>query len=238
MESTPLQFQHITSINALATPDVTLYAIDMEETALVPVTPKPVNLRRKDKYGLRLNQKRALIALCQGGSWEQAAKEACVEVQTLKDWAILDPAFKTEYDNLLAGLLTDVKHRMSTMLPKVGDVMAEALDAGQALKVGVVCPDCGAHYDAIIDSPNWAVRLRVAENLLKQHGQLASKIEVEGDIKHTHVIELSTDDRIALQLIRRGKRESVPPDVYESLLSRGVIDAEYRELDNTEATQD
>ena len=210
----------------------------MEETALVPVTPKPVRLRRKDKHGLRLNQKRGLIALAQGATWEQAAKEAGVEVQTLKDWAILDPAFKAEYDGLLAGLLTDVKHRMSTMLPKVGDVMAEALDADQPLKVACTCPDCGARFDAVIDSPNWAVRLRVAENLLKQHGQLASKIDVEGDIKHTHVLELSTDERIALQLIRRGKRDAVPPDVYESLQSRGVIDAEIRELDNTEATQD
>jgi hypothetical protein len=199
-----------------------------ESTALVI---KPARLQRRDKHGLRLNQKRALIALGMGAGWVEAAKEAGVEVCTLRGWTQLDPAFITEYQNLLTGLLDEVKGRMSSLLPAVGEVMADALNSDKPLDVDVVCPDCGARFSTVVEGPNWNIRLRVAENILKQHGQLGTNVHIEGKIEHEHTLELSTDDRIAVQLLKRGMHDQVPPSVFESLKQRGIIEGEYRVLD-------
>ena len=204
-----------------------------ESNALVPAT--PTRIRKRDKHGLRLNQKQALIALVQGASKAEAAKIARVHPSTLQGWLQNDPAFLTEYQNLLSGLLDDVKHRMSSLLPKAGDVMAEALDADQPMEatVNVTCPDCGSTFphNVSIQGPNWKVRQRSAEKLLEQHGKLGKTLKVEGEIHHEHTVVLSTDEIVALQLIKRGNRDAVPPDIYESLRQRGeIVEGEYREL--------
>ena len=203
-----------------------------ETTALVPA--KPARIRRRDKFGLQLNQKRALLALAEGATWEVAAEAAKVAVSTLRGWTQTDTAFITEYQSLLTGLLGEFKGRMTTLLPRVGDALVDALDANKPLEVEafVKCPECEHTFPAkmVVEVPNYGVRLRVAEDLMKQHGQLGQTLKVEGEIAHKHTLELSTDDRIAIQRIRRFGRDSVPSDIVESLQQRGVIEGEYREI--------
>ena len=202
--------------------------MDEETTALVPV--KPARVQRKDKRGLRLNQKRALMALAQGLSLEECAQAGGVALTTLKEWTRDDPAFMAAYEDLWSSLLDDFKHKASILLPKAGDLMKEGLDAEQVIEADCQCPDCGRRFKAEVNVPAWNVRLRVMENIQKLHGLLGTSIHVEGRVEQVHSLELTTDDYIAIQRIKRGME--VPPDVYQSLRERGAIEGEYRELNS------
>jgi len=198
--------------------------------SLVPANNKP--LRRRDPRGLRLNQKKALLALSQQADWKTAAVAAGVEVETLQEWLASDVAFQTQYDSLLSGFFTEIQGRMTALLPRVGEVMKEGLDANKYEAVDVVCPKCGEHFKEEVQGPSWAVRLRVVEDILKHKGLLSQKVEVSGSIEHQHVV-LSAEDAILLQLYRRKGPDFVPPGFIDELRARGhVIEGEFTELPN------
>jgi hypothetical protein len=207
--------------------------MSMEETALVPV--KPARIQRKDKRGLRLNQKKALLALAQGLPLEECAEAAGVALTTLKEWTRDDPAFMAAYEDLWSSLLDDFKHRASTLLPQAGELMKEGLEAEQYVEADCQCPDCGHKFKTPVAIPAWNVRLRIMENIQKLHGLLGTTVKVEGKIEQVHTLELTTDDYIAIQRIKRGME--VPPDVYQSLRERGAIEGEFRELDSHDTGQ-
>jgi hypothetical protein len=196
-----------------------------ESTSLVPASSQPI--RRRDKRGLRLNQKRALIALSQSSDWKAAAVAAGVEVRTLQEWLQNDPMFQEEYDNLLSGFLNEVKGRMSALLPRVGDVMQEGLDAERYEEVDTICPNCQHEYKAEVKIPAWAIRLRVMEQILKHKLPTTSKLEVSGEIQH---ISLTAEEAILLQRLRRFGPSAVPPGFADEMRQRGqVIEGEFTE---------
>lgn len=198
------------------------------DTALVPASNKPI--RRRDPRGLRLNQKKALIALGQSSDWKGAAAAAGVEVETLQEWLANDVAFQAQYDNLLSGFLTEVQGRMTALLPRVGEVMQEGLDADSYETVDVSCPDCGYKFKEQVRGPAWAVRLRIVEDILKHKGLLAQKVDISGQIEHQH-IALTAEEYILLQRIRRFGPDKAPPGFIEELRQRSVIvEGEFREV--------
>ena len=199
-----------------------------KNTSLVPANNKP--LRRRDPRGLRLNQKKALVALSQQADWKTAAAAAGVEVDTLQDWLANDVAFQAQYDNLLSGFFTEIQGRMTALLPRVGEVMQEGLDAEKCKMVEVICPNCQHEFKEAVQVPAWAVRLRIVEDILKHKGLLRQKVEVSGLIEHQHVV-LSAEDAILLQLYRRKGPDFVPPGFIDELRARGhVIEGEFTEL--------
>ena len=198
-------------------------------TSLVPANNKP--LRRRDPRGLRLNQKKALVALSQQADWKTAAAAAGVEVDTLQEWLAHDVAFQEQYDSLLSGFLTEIQGRMTALLPRVGEVMQVGLDANAPTEVEGICPHCEQPFKTTVQVPAWAVRLRVVEDILKHKGLLSQKVEVSGSIEHQH-ITLSAEDAILLQLYRRKGPDFVPPGFIDELRARGhVIEGEFTEVE-------
>ena len=199
-------------------------------TSLVPASKQP--LKRRDPRGLRLNQKKALVALSQQADWKTAATAAGVEVDTLKDWLEHDVAFQAQYDSLLSGFFTEIQGRMTALLPRVGEVMKEGLEANKYEEVDVVCPKCQHEFKEEVKGPSWAVRLRVVEDILKHKGLLSQKVEVSGSIEHQH-ITLTAEDAILLQLYRRKGPDFVPPGFIDELRARGhVIEGEFTEVND------
>jgi hypothetical protein len=197
-------------------------------TSLVPANNKP--LRRRDPRGLRLNQKKALVALSQQADWKTAAAAAGVSVDTLQEWLANDVAFQAQYDSLLSGFFTEIQGRMTALLPRVGEVMQEGLDANAPTEVEGICPHCEQPFKTTVQVPAWAVRLRVVEDILKHKGLLSQKLEVSGSIEHQH-ITLTAEESIGLQRYRRFGPDSVPAGFIDELRARGhVIEGEFTEL--------
>ncbi len=205
----------------------------MNDKALVPSS-RP--LTRRDKRGLRLNQKQALMALGQSSDWKAAAVAAGVEVSTLQDWLANDVAFQNAYDSLLSGFLAEMKGRMSALLPRVGDVMQEGLDAERYEEVDCTCPKCGFEFKEEVKIPAWAIRLRVAEQILKHKLPTTSKVEVSGEIEHQHVT-LTAEEAVLYQRFKRFGSDAVPPGFIEELRRRGhVIEGDFTELPPVDTT--
>jgi hypothetical protein len=119
---------------------------------------------------------------------------------------------------------------MTALLPRVGEVMQEGLDANAPTEVEGICPHCEQPFKTTVQVPAWAVRLRVVEDILKHKGLLSQKVEVSGSIEHQH-ITLSAEDAILLQLYRRKGPDFVPPGFIDELRARGhVIEGEFTEL--------
>lgn len=175
---------------------------------------------RRDATGLRLDQKRFLAELVQHGNVPRACENTDTSLVAARQWLRFDEKFRLAVDALLTGpMMAQASVRLVSLLPKAGDAFEDALDAHHPVEVEVMCPECLHHFTTHVELPNWGPRLRVAEDVYKIHGQLTSKVEVEGKIEHEH--SLSLEDRIAIAKYHRS--QPLPPQVEEDLRSRGLL---------------
>lgn len=172
----------------------------------------------RDKDGLMLDQKRLLAELLENTDWKVACAEAEVPVHTLRRWLRDDEAFLKAYEKLFSTVLTESKAKLTSLMPRVGDVFEDGLDAQKPIESEVRCPECGTTFTAIIEVPAWGVKLRVAEDLLKSHGQFAQRHVVEGEVTHRNT---TLEDLIGVAIDSRGGR--LPPGVREDLAARGLL---------------
>jgi len=200
--------------------------------ALETLEPNHVRSPRiRDSQGLMPQQLHVLSSLALNPDWKAACAEADVEIGRLRHWLRHDDAFRAAYNKLMVGALEETKAKLSSLLPRVSNVFEDALDATSTLDVD--CPECGHSFG--VGVPAWAIRKWAAEALLKQHGQLATRVEVSGEVQHP---VLTLEEYLALALLRRGGE--VPPGVLAALRERGLleseeppVEAEYTPVENT-----
>lgn len=175
-------------------------------------------LLRRDKDGLMLDQKHLLNALLDNTDWKAACEEAKVPVHTLRRWLREDEAFQKAYDRLFASVFKESKAKLTSLMPRVGEVFEEGLDAQKTIEQEVHCPECGQTFTAVIEVPAWGIKLRVSEDLMKAHGQFAQRHVVEGTVEHR---VLTLEDLIGVAI--HGRKGHLPPHVEQGLRSRGLL---------------
>lgn len=184
------------------------------------VTKKPRSpLTHRDEDGLMLDQKRLLSEFLAEADWKVACEKAEVPVHTLRRWLREDEAFLKAYERLFSVVLKESKAKLTSLMPKVGEVFEEGLDAQSKIEQDVACPECGTVFTAVIEVPAWGVKLRVSEDLMKAHGQFAQRHIVEGTVQHQ---VLTLEDLIGVAIHNRGGRP-LPPHVEQDLRSRGLL---------------
>ena len=188
------------------------------------VEPRYLALQTKDEHGLTLVQKRLLTNLLEEPNWRVACEKSGVEVRMLRHYLDHDKAFRKAYKSLFSSVLEESRAKLTSLMPRVGDVFKEGLDANEAETIEVVCPECDHQFELVHQGPAWSVRLRVAEDLLKVHGEMVQKHIIEGEVLHT---SLTLEDRIALAVISRGGE--VPPQVAARLRQQGLAGGENSE---------
>jgi hypothetical protein len=178
-------------------------------------------LRTCDKDGLTLIQKKVLTLLVETPNWRQAAEAVGIHPQSVRRWLNEDPAFLRAYRSLFAGYKAEAEGKVASMLPRAGEVLEEALDADRPVSGMVICPECGHPFEATIQAPHWAVRLGVAKDVMRHHGRLTQKseIEVKGEVVH-----MTLEDKIALALLQKRGVGSIPPETYQRLKRLGVLE--------------
>jgi hypothetical protein len=97
-------------------------------------------------------------------------------------------------------------------------VFEEGLDAEKTIEVDTTCPSCGEAIKVHVPIPHWAVKLKIADSLLKAHGMATQRFVHEGHIEHR---VMSLEDLIARARWQRG--EGIPPDVEQDLRTRGLL---------------
>lgn len=182
--------------------------------------PNTRTVRRRDGDGLLVEQRRFFQELADTGDPRRACESAEISWGRFKTWLQRDRNFQTAFDNALGPAVDIVREMLETSATKAAGVLDEALDSNEAFEQDVTCPnpDCQAQFTARIQIPNWAIRLRAGEMILKGARVLKDSREIQFQGTMTH---LTMDQHIALAAFKAGR--SIPPNVRSELDHAGLI---------------
>ena len=177
-----------------------------------------VSLQRRDGDGLMLNQRKLLSELALEPDLRRACTQAGVKLATAKAWLQRDEAFGHAFDQLLGPSLDLAKALMESAATRASGVYEEALTATKIGTVEAKCPDCDRVFETEAQIPDWHVRLRAADIVMKVGNILIDRKQIE----QTNVV-MTVEERFALELYRRGA--SVPPNIISRLDKKGLLNA-------------
>jgi len=200
-----------------------------DDKALVPLEGEVVStvetylggghgLQRRGPDGLMLDQRRFLQELLIQGSWKKACKVLEIKERRVRGWLTDDEAFNKAYDDLIS--LDDVKltkRELELMSGRAAGVLDEALEAERGLRQKVTCPHCGKGFEADTVRPDWRIRLRTVDTILRSAKILQDTKEIKGTMFN---INLTGDEAIALLAIRAGR--PVPEAARAQLRAKGI----------------
>ena len=187
---------------------------------------RPVEQYRTES--LTLDQKKMLAALLEEPTPRKAALASGVPLGRYHRWLREDENFRAAIGELGSGLLYEARARLDSLLPQAAATFEEAMESEAGQRIWVECPDCGNRFQAQALVPDLKTRLGVAKDLFKRSGDLAAKVQVTGEVKHR---DMALEDRLALAQVTawmaRGQLGPcpVPPDVFRSLQTRGLLDS-------------
>jgi len=175
-------------------------------------------LQRRGPDGLMLVQRQWLQELLVHGSWRKACTVLQIKERRVRGWLDRDTAFNAAYDNLISPDDTKfTKREMEVMSGRAAGMYDEALDAERGRKIKAACPDCGKEFEVGYTVPDWRIRLRAGDTILRASKILQETKEIKGTIFDIH---LTGDEAIALLAIRAGK--PVPEAARAKLRAKGI----------------
>lgn len=206
--------------------------------------PSPPSKDEIGPDGLSLLERHILQELALGHSIRQTAANLHLSPRQVRYRFQANPKFKEAYDKLFTSEdIKVLKQELSITARDVADVYSEAKEAELEKDVPAECPECGHKFTLHITLPNWNIRLKAADTLIKMLGLLKDEKSVKFEGQMTHVT-LSYAEQAALLRLKSGMGEGIPPHVMQRLRDVGAldklalpepaVDAEYREVDNDE----
>ena len=191
-----------------------------EERALVPVEePSGGSPIHRDGQGLMLEQRRFLQELVIQGSFRKACKALDFKEHRIRRWLREDPAFKDAYDNLFGPEDLEVsKKEMHLLAARAAGIYEEAMEAVRLIKISVTCPRCNEKFDYDTSRPDWRIRMRATQDILKVAKLLQETREIKGTMVN---VSLTGDEILALTAFKAGLY--VPEAVLARLRERGII---------------
>ena len=192
-----------------------------EETALVPAEPGgKVGQQRRGKSHLMTVQEQWLQNLLETGSWRKAcqALDPPITVRRVRGWLAEDPVFSAALDNLVGLDLDTTKKDLDALAAEAPGVYGDAIEAERGVRVKAKCPKCGHEFRVETMRPDWRIRLKGAETLLKYRKLLTETKEIKGGTINLH---LTGDEAMAVLALQAGK--AVPEAVLARLREKGVI---------------
>jgi hypothetical protein len=191
-----------------------------DDKALVPAEePSGGSPIHRDGQGLMLEQRRFLQELVIQGSFRKACKALDFKEHRIRRWLREDSAFKDAYDDLFGPEDLEVsKKEMHLLAAKAAGLYEDALEAIRLLKVNVQCPHCKEKFDLDTSRPDWRIRMRAAETILKVAKLLQETKEIKGTMLN---VQLTGDEILALTAYKAGMY--VPEAVLARLRERGII---------------
>ena len=182
--------------------------------------PNTRTVRRRDGDGLRVEQRRFFQELADTGDPRRACASAEISWNRFKTWLQRDRHFQTAFDNALGPAVDIVREMLETSATKAAGVLDEALDSNESFEQDVVCPnpECGHQFTTRVQIPNWAIRLRAGEMILKGARVLKDSKEIKFEGTMTH---LTMDQHIALAAFKAGR--TIPPNARSELERAGLL---------------
>ena len=175
-------------------------------------------LRHRDSDGLLVEQRRFFQSLADCGDPRRACEESQITWTRLKTWLARDRAFGEAWDRALGPSVDTVRELLETSATKAAAVLDEALDSDATIEHDAVCPACAFLFTVRVQIPNWQVRLRAGEMILKGARVLreVKDINVEGTVTH-----MTLEQRLALAAWKAGQH--VTPQALTELRNLGLL---------------
>jgi len=200
-----------------------------DDKALVPLEGEVVStvedylgdqrgLQRRGPDGLMLIQRQFFQELLVQGSWRKACAALNIKERRVRGWLEADEAFGKAYDDLFG--LEDAKltrRELELMSGRAAGMYDEALEAERGLRQEVICPKCKEKFAINYTRPDWRIRLRAGDTILRASKILQDTKEIKGTMFN---INLTGDEAIALLAIRAGR--PVPEAARAQLRAKGI----------------
>lgn len=200
-----------------------------DETSLVPTEGEIVStvedylggergLQHRGPDGLMLIQRQWLQELLVQGSWRKACTTLEIKERRVRGWLTDDESFSKAYDDLFS--LEEAKltrRELELMSGRAAGMYDEALEAERGLRQEVICPKCHEKFTINYTRPDWRIRLRAGDTILRSAKILQDTREIKGTLVN---INLTGDEAMALLAIRAGR--PVPDSVRAHLRAKGI----------------
>jgi hypothetical protein len=168
--------------------------------------------------GLMLVQRQFLQELLAQGSTRKACDVLKIRERRVRGWLTEDDAFRSAFDNLFSlEEATLTRREMEIMSGRAAGMYDEALDAERGRKIKAVCPKCGERFEAGYTAPDWRIRIRAGDTILRAAKILQETKEIKGTVTH---VNLTGAEAIALLAIRAGR--PVPEAARAALRAKGI----------------
>jgi len=175
-------------------------------------------LQRRDASGLMAIQRQFFQELLVQGSWRKACAALEIKERRVRGWLETDEAFGKAYDDLFG--LEDTKltrRELELMAGRAVGMYDEALEAERGLRQEVICPKCQEKFSINYARPDWRIRLRAGDTILRSAKILQDTKEIKGTLLH---VNLTGDEAMALIAIKAGR--PVPETVRTRLREKGI----------------
>lgn len=192
--------------------------------------------RKRLANGLMVNQTKVLQAMEDTSDWKAACDAAGVGHEQFRQWIRRDPAFREAFEHAHSGVVEGVRKQLEASAQKAAEVYDEALEATKDWTLETECPECHKPIKITAEVPDYNIRLKAGDAVLRVSKILKDVKEVSGTIQ---IQDQPLHLQLAYAQYKRLGREAIPPNAYEKLVDLGIIkalpdgtiDAEYRVLE-------
>src|SRR3990167_321392 len=195
--------------------------------------------RKRMANGLTIDQNLVLQELSASHNWKEACNKAGVEHSRFRSWIKRDQQFLRAFEELHGGAIEAVKAQLTSSAQRATETFDDALDATKDVTIETKCPACGSDIKIVAEVPDYGVRLKAGEVILKVNRILKDVKEVEG-----RVTIAALPLHLQLALAAYDAQQPIPPGAEKELRELGFIketaalpapiieEAEWEEIDD------